>query len=222
MLLMKNVTPPESVVHHKEENTHVFIEQKDCGNGTLYISENCVCWISSTEEGISFEYPSICLHAISRDTTAFSQECIYMQISLKLIEDEEPIQDEVEDGDDSGSDEGVSIPQEDIDPCTSVRLVPSNSDSLAAIYSALSLCQALHPDPDDSDEGTEFFNSPADEENMTPEGLITLQRLEAMMQRGDSTLITAAAAGMDGVNGTVNEQGDGDEEDMEAEEVPEQ
>ena len=43
-----------------------------------------VIWRNSSGQGFSLQYPSISLHAVSRDLAAFSQECLYLMVDGKL------------------------------------------------------------------------------------------------------------------------------------------
>lgn len=42
-------------------------------------------WINGdTGKGISLQYPNIALHAISRDTTVHSKECLYVMVDSQV------------------------------------------------------------------------------------------------------------------------------------------
>ncbi|XP_057301606.1 methylosome subunit pICln-like [Hydractinia symbiolongicarpus] len=161
--------PTEGIVH-TETNTKAFLGDKECGEGTLYITENVLIWKSSTEEnGFKLQYPSISLHAVSRDTSSFPHECLFC-----LLESADAIESDERD------------PEPDV---TEVRFVPSQSSNIKAMYEAVTYCQELHPDPDEEDsdemiEEEEFFTSDNDPENieLSSEGQAVLHRLQQNMQ----------------------------------------
>merc|ERR1712106_1200023 len=72
----------------KVENTGVYINRKQLGMGVLYISEARVSWVGIQGKGFSLEYPHIALHAVSRDLTQFDQECLYLMIDVRLVDEE--------------------------------------------------------------------------------------------------------------------------------------
>lgn len=91
-------------------------------------------WCSDDGNGFTLEYPHISLHAISRDTSAFPHECIFMMLDTDFSGEAES----------NFSDDGES------DVTTELRLVPDDRGMLDAMFHALNICQTLHPDPEDS------------------------------------------------------------------------
>merc|ERR1711874_795334 len=65
----------------------VYINRKQLGMGVLYISEARVSWVGIQGQGFSLEYPHIALHAVSRDLTVFHQECLYLMIDVRLVDE---------------------------------------------------------------------------------------------------------------------------------------
>ncbi|XP_011900123.1 PREDICTED: methylosome subunit pICln-like [Cercocebus atys] len=57
-----------------------------------------------------------------------------------LEESKEPVADEEEEDSD-----------DDVEPITEFRFVPSDKSALEAMFTAMCECQALHPDPEDED-----------------------------------------------------------------------
>jgi len=108
-----------------ENNVKVFFENKEYGIGTLHVKESKLSWESATDEKrITLEYPSISLHAISKDTSNFPHECIYCLLEASnLFETDE---------------------QDPYPKVTQVRFVPQDQEKLKSIYDAH--CQTLHPD----------------------------------------------------------------------------
>ena len=44
-----------------------------------------VLWLNTAGQGFGLQYPNISLHAVSRDTSAFPHECLYLMVEGKLI-----------------------------------------------------------------------------------------------------------------------------------------
>ena len=172
--------PTEGIIH-TETHTKCFLGDRDCGEGTLFITESVLLWkCDSSDEHFRLQYPSISLHAISRDTNSFSHQCLYC-----LLESPEVIETEERD------------PYPDV---TEVRFVPLDSDNLKSMYDALTACQELHPDDecidyDDDDEmaadddgtgelaGSQFYTADnLDNVELSEEGQAVLSRLQQNMQ----------------------------------------
>merc|ERR1712130_526175 len=101
-----------------------FVNRKSMGMGTLYISEA----------------------RVSRDLTQFHQECLYLMIDVRLVDEEgTPMSTPNTSGDDESGDEGDSE-----GGMTEIRFVPDDASSLDSMFTAMSECQQLHPDTDDS------------------------------------------------------------------------
>ncbi|KAF6019298.1 CLNS1A [Bugula neritina] len=132
MVSLPQCTVPEEGIVHTECHTEAYTNERSCGSGTLYITESHVRWINSEGNGFKLDYPSISIHAISRDTTTFPHECLYMILDVKLDADGDP----ADEGDESDSDSGG----------TEVRFVPAEKQNLDAMYQAMCACQELHPD----------------------------------------------------------------------------
>ncbi|XP_041088768.1 methylosome subunit pICln isoform X3 [Polyodon spathula] len=86
MVLLKNVSPPSEGVRYQQSETAAVLDGKGLGSGTLYVAENRLSWFDGTGLGFSLEYPSISLHAISRDVSAYPQEHLYVMVNAKLSE----------------------------------------------------------------------------------------------------------------------------------------
>ncbi|CAI9535891.1 unnamed protein product [Staurois parvus] len=139
------------------------------------------------------EYPSISLHAISRDTkAAYPEEHLYVMVNAKLAEDEIECNDNGNDEDDDDDDEHKSYSS-----FNELSVI-----SVGEMFSAMCDCQALHPDPEDQDdsdddfEGEEydveaheqgqvdpptFYTYEEGLSHLTPEGQANLERFEGML-----------------------------------------
>ncbi|KAJ7671646.1 regulator of volume decrease after cellular swelling-domain-containing protein [Mycena polygramma] len=122
--------PP--VLRHKEDNVSVSLDPpldgftaQDGAQGTLYVIESALVFMSTTGRGFQIEYPAITLHAVSRAETGPS---IYCQLDEHAGEAES-----------AASNDEMSDMRE-------LSIVPQSAASLEPIFDALSRCAALHPD----------------------------------------------------------------------------
>uniref|UniRef100_A0A3P9PUZ9 Methylosome subunit pICln n=1 Tax=Poecilia reticulata TaxID=8081 RepID=A0A3P9PUZ9_POERE len=194
MVLLKNIHPPTEGVRHEQAATTAVLDGQRLGCGTLYVAETRLSWFDGSGLGFSLEYPSIGLHAISRDVSAYPQEHLYVMVNGKLSGKGEVCLKYLSDGDDD-DDEGM---------ITEIRFVPTDKTSLESMFSAMCECQALHPDPDDEDSDNDFEGEEYDVEEhghadiptfytcdeglsaLTQEGQATLERLEGMLAQSVS------------------------------------
>ncbi|THH27390.1 hypothetical protein EUX98_g6799 [Antrodiella citrinella] len=140
--------PP--VLRHTQQNVSINFDPPseefpaaDSANGTLYVIESALVFMSSTGRGIQVEYPTITLHAVSR---AESGPSIYCQL------DESPVNTEQK--------QRVEGDEEEVTPMRELSIVPADATSLDTIFEALSYCASLHPDPagvDDMDDDDDAF-----------------------------------------------------------------
>ncbi|CAI5692691.1 unnamed protein product [Oreochromis niloticus] len=206
MVLLKNLQPPTEGVRHEQAETTAVMDGQRLGCGTLYVAETRLSWFDSSGLGFSLEYPSIGLHAISRDVSAYPQEHLYVMVNGKLNKENEAemaekAADDDDDDHDGSSDGGDD--DEDEGTITEIRFVPGDKAALESMFSAMCECQALHPDPEDDDsdndfEGEEYDVEEAEAEHghadiptfytcdeglsaLTQEGQATLERLEGML-----------------------------------------
>ncbi|XP_036441483.1 methylosome subunit pICln isoform X2 [Colossoma macropomum] len=196
MVLLKSSPPPNEGVRHQQAETAAVLDGKELGTGTLYVAESRLSWFNGSGMGFSLEYPSISLHAISRDLSAYPREHLYVMVNKKLDDEneaemQERAPDDEEESDDD-SEDGV---------ITEVRFVPGDKAALESMFSAMCDCQALHPDPEDAEsdddfEGEEYDVEEAEQSHgdiptfytyeeglsqLTAEGQATLERLEGML-----------------------------------------
>lgn len=182
---MNSVQLPSNGIHHQETNCILNVDGVGHGHGVLFIAEDKLTWRSNNGNGIVLYYPSMAVHAISKDTSTFPHECMYVMYNEALLSANNDA--------DSEDDDEAEISE--------VRFIPSDSDSLKKMYDAMCDCQCLHPDEEDSDfddgpvmdmdsappmfndnaAGEGFFTGPEGFDHLTPEGLATMQRLEAML-----------------------------------------
>jgi len=146
MVVVSDLGPPQEGVRHTQPAVATYVNRKSMGMGTLYISEARVSWVGIQGKGFSLEYKHVALHAVSRDLTQFHQECLYLMIDVRLVDEEgTPMSTPNTSGDDESGDEGDSE-----GGMTEIRFVPDDASSLDSMFTAMSECQQLHPDTDDS------------------------------------------------------------------------
>ncbi|XP_043188877.1 methylosome subunit pICln-like [Amphibalanus amphitrite] len=160
VVVTSSLPPPTEGVRIEQPSTAAHMGPRALGSGTLYIAESRVAWAGTDGQGFSLEYPHIMLHAVSRDTSAFPHPCLYLMVDAKIGPQAD---DAASDGSGGSSDEDAASGSS----VTEVRFVPSDGGSLDALFHAMSECQSLHPDPNDSvsaDEDDYFVGGDCDAE----------------------------------------------------------
>ncbi|KAI0238824.1 Methylosome subunit pICln [Lamellibrachia satsuma] len=187
MVILTSFPPPTEGIVRKQECTQAHVRGKCLGDGTLYIAESRVSWVGNEGEGFSLEYPAISLHAICRDLTAFPHECLYLMVDANI-----DLQEHRGDGDAGTSGDGDT---DSVDDTSEIHFVPQDKGALTTMYQAMSDCQALHPDENDSfsEEEGQFYGADDDGEiELTESGRVVLQQLDAMLEDGGEMPQTAA------------------------------
>lgn len=201
MVVLKSLPPPTEGVRHQQDETTAVMDGQRLGCGTLYVAETRLSWFDGSGMGFCLEYPTISLHAISRDVSTFPQEHLYVMVNSKLGENESEMAERAPDDEDHSSSDGDG--DDDETPITEIRFVPSDKAALESMFSAMCDCQALHPDPEDEDSDNDFEGEEYDVEEaeavhghgdiptfytcdeglsaLTQEGQATLERLEGML-----------------------------------------
>ncbi|XP_078013061.1 methylosome subunit pICln isoform X2 [Phascolarctos cinereus] len=182
MSFLKSFPPPspEDGLRQQQPDTEAVLDGKGLGTGTLYIAESRLSWLDGSGIGFSLDYPTISLHAVSRDLNAYPQEHLYVMVNARFGEEEPkelketPVAEGEEDEDSD----------EDIEPIAEFRFVPSDKSALEALFAAMCECQALHPDPEDEDSD-DYDGEEYDVE--AHEGQATLERLEGMLAQSVSS-----------------------------------
>ncbi|KAK5639723.1 hypothetical protein RI129_010534 [Pyrocoelia pectoralis] len=152
MVILKTFVPPDAPILCQNENTKAIIDGVDLGNGTVFINERKLAWKDEHNSGFSIEFPHISLHAITTDPNVYQTKCLFIMIDNTLsIHGYESPQQLMEDANDEESDGDESVSEN----TSRVLLVPSDSDTINPLFSALSLGQSLNPDPQDSMEEEE-------------------------------------------------------------------
>ncbi len=158
--------PQVEALHWQEEATEMFVGSESRGFGVLSVTERYFFFITSLkpsskvvwwngERGLALEYPSIIIHAISRSPDTFAKPCIYCQMHF---------------GDEDRDNEApVEIIFAPTNSASCTFFVMLRNSLVESIFGAISRCQALHPDPNSSDEDQMDENS--GDEELNEEGL---------------------------------------------------
>ncbi|XP_072466864.1 methylosome subunit pICln isoform X4 [Notamacropus eugenii] len=166
MSFLKSFPPPspEDGLRQQQPDTEAVLDGKGLGTGTLYIAESRLSWLDGSGIGFSLDYPTISLHAVSRDLNAYPQEHLYVMVNARFGEEEpkelkETAMAEGEEDEDS---------DEDVEPIAEFRFVPSD--------------KSAYPEDEDSDDydGEEY-------DVEAHEGQATLERLEGMLAQSVSS-----------------------------------
>ncbi|XP_051580304.1 methylosome subunit pICln isoform X1 [Myxocyprinus asiaticus] len=207
MVVLKSLPPPSEGIRLQQAETTAVLDGKRLGSGTLFVAEAHLSWFDGSGMGFSLEYPSISLHAISRDRSAFPEEHLYVMVNAKLDdENEAEMQDKAPD--DAADEEESDSDSEGSGTITEIRFVPSDKAALEPMFSAMCDCQVLHPDPEDEDSDDDYEEEEYDVEeaeqeqgqgdvptfytyeeglsHLTSEGQATLDRLEGMLAQSVS------------------------------------
>ncbi|MFH4983719.1 hypothetical protein AB6A40_010428 [Gnathostoma spinigerum] len=164
MILLSNVCVPDEGVRVIQGQVIAFLEDVSCGEGTLTIAESSVTWISQTSgQGFSLTYPSIILHAVSRDQTAFPHECLYVLVDAGKTDLNLPPDDSSDCMDRETEDE------EDVKQ-VQIRFVPLDRSCLPLLYRQMCECQELNPDENDDFSDEELSGSGQTMESTQLEG----------------------------------------------------
>ncbi|XP_011494168.1 PREDICTED: methylosome subunit pICln [Ceratosolen solmsi marchali] len=152
MVVLSNFLAPQDGIRHEEQNATLYINNREIGKGTLYITESVLSWINNdTRQGFSLEYLHISLHAISRDVQVHPRQCLYMIVDIKVDFPDDPTLEPNDNNESNTDDNNDDDDDDDSDaPITEMRFAPDNINSLEAMFQAMKECQALHPDPQDS------------------------------------------------------------------------
>ncbi|KAM9441609.1 methylosome subunit pICln-like [Salvelinus alpinus] len=222
MVLLRSVPPPSEGVRHEQAETTAVLDGKGLGAGTLYVAETRLSWFDGSGMGFSLEYPTISLHAISRDLSTYPQEHLYVMVNAKLNDENEA---EMQENAHDQEDEDNSSEEDESEGITEIRFVPRDKAALESMFSVMCECQALHPDPDDEDSDGDFDGDEYNVEEaehgqgdipsfctyeegvsgLTAEGQATLQRLEGMLAQSVANTFHMAGVRTDEANGEFDD-----------------
>uniref|UniRef100_A0A2K6RK18 Methylosome subunit pICln n=1 Tax=Rhinopithecus roxellana TaxID=61622 RepID=A0A2K6RK18_RHIRO len=89
MSFLKSFPPPGPAegLLWQQPDTEAVLNGKGLGTGTLYIAESRLSWLDGSGLGFSLEYPTISLHALSRDRSDCLGEHLYVMVNAKFEEE---------------------------------------------------------------------------------------------------------------------------------------
>ncbi|XP_023020051.1 chloride nucleotide-sensitive channel icln [Leptinotarsa decemlineata] len=182
MVIINSFKYPESDIKYQKENIRVVLEKKDLGNGTLYVSEQTLCWQRNGDVGLTIEYPNIVLHGISKDDSVYPGECVYVVVAGKIhMPGEDPSSPDADDSDAADSEDSYCEVSHE---CSELLLVPSSTNDdtevVRQLYEAIMHCQELNPDPamDMDDDSTN------EDDNLYEDAEAELNEENEIMERG--------------------------------------
>ncbi|KAL3085807.1 hypothetical protein niasHT_034215 [Heterodera trifolii] len=142
MLTLQELDPPTEAVIETEGQVVAHWENHCIGQGTLYLVESALVWIShGTKNGFRLPIPSIVVHAASGASEDFSEPCLFLMVDYSKT-DIEYVPAEVDDIDEET--------EEDPEVKTvAVRLVPTNAMRISELFSTLNKCQEMNPEIDE-------------------------------------------------------------------------
>ncbi|KAH8277982.1 hypothetical protein KR018_012200 [Drosophila ironensis] len=167
MVLIMPITPPEHGLLYTANNIKLKLDDKIVGEGTVYIAQNTLSWQpSDVADGISIEWKQVSLHGISSNP----RKCIYFMLDHKVewnagrngaeaaappaINGQNGAGDgpaaEADEDEGNGSDEFEDAEDDNEQGVTECWLLPDDIHTVDTMYSAMTTCQALHPDSADS------------------------------------------------------------------------
>ncbi|KAJ6664815.1 hypothetical protein lerEdw1_005787 [Lerista edwardsae] len=122
MSFLKRIPAPGEGVRLRQPDTEAVLGGRGLGTGSLYVAESRLSWIESSGLGFSLDYPTISLHAISRDLNAYPWEHLYVLVNAKFEGEElkETPMGEGEEEEDS---------DDEAEPISEFRFVPSDKSA---------------------------------------------------------------------------------------------
>ncbi|RGB25567.1 regulator of volume decrease after cellular swelling-domain-containing protein [Rhizophagus diaphanus] len=189
----------EPIARHIQQNVYVRftppVPDTILGKGTLWVTESKLYFYSwDTNTGLAIDYPTIIIHAISRQQAPDSTgPCIYTQLNERFnVSTGTPTQQTL------ASLTSREVDEEEDDITAELKFIPDDIGALDAIFEALSECAALHPDkefmdeedPDDEfyygngndDDNSQWFAAaPSDEQELSEIGRASLAYLESII-----------------------------------------
>ncbi|KAJ8678901.1 hypothetical protein QAD02_014688 [Eretmocerus hayati] len=153
MVVLSDFLSPQEGIRHEEPQTTLYVNEREVGKGTLYITESLLSWVNNdTRQGFSLEYLHISLHAISRDHQTHPRQCLYIMVDAKVdFPGPRSTESNVTNNDSNDAENNGEDDDDDSEaPITEMRFAPDDVNNLDAMFQAMNECQALHRDPQDS------------------------------------------------------------------------
>ncbi|XP_073837567.1 chloride nucleotide-sensitive channel icln [Musca autumnalis] len=167
MVIIGQIAPPTEGVVFTSDNVTLRIEQNNIGKGNVYISQSSLMWKPANEpDGISISWKRIGVHG----TASVPAKCICFVIDrhirwpgssdattngngeAKTTTNGDGNGNSADEEDDGEEEEEIFEDAEE-DQLTECWLLPDDVNIVDTMYQAMTECQALHPDSDDSISG---------------------------------------------------------------------
>ncbi|PAA94883.1 hypothetical protein BOX15_Mlig030978g1, partial [Macrostomum lignano] len=155
--------PPTEGLRCSMPGAEAWLGSRRLGTGCLYVAESRLAWFGdgpAQSVGFSLNYPAIGLHGLAKSGGADARSHLYLLVRGDLLGEAGQSGngadgEEDGDGDDCGD---FQDDNEDSETDTEVRFyAPADApgDALMTVFQAVSDCQALHPDAEDTDSNEE-------------------------------------------------------------------
>ncbi|ESO07426.1 hypothetical protein HELRODRAFT_170760 [Helobdella robusta] len=158
--------PLEESVLHCQAKTSCYVDSDIISSGTLYVTSSNVLWMNDEQKGFAVNYDSISVHAISKAINYFPHPCIYMMVSELSCEYDKARNKNCNleaNGHDVEKDDEDEEDDDHEDRIIDLRFVPSDVNSLNAIYEAINKGSCLNPCAEDADLSEDDNFEPVEE-----------------------------------------------------------
>ncbi|ELW71019.1 Glioma tumor suppressor candidate region 2 protein [Tupaia chinensis] len=122
---------------------------KVLGTGTLHIAESRLSWLDGSGLGFSLEYPTISLHAVSRDLNADLREHLYVMVNARFGEESKESVDEEEEEDSDDDAEAITefrfVPSDKSVPCLRLLVPRAVTQRVSVVSLGLQQCVGNSP-----------------------------------------------------------------------------
>jgi len=88
---LSSLAPSTDDVSLVIDSVQVYINADLLGNASLHVTRSRLSWVLESGQSFSLEYPSINMHSISRDKTIFPHECLFLMVEGDAVSKAEMI-----------------------------------------------------------------------------------------------------------------------------------
>jgi len=206
-MALSALAPSTDDVALKIDSVQIYIDTNLLGNASLHVTQSRLSWIMETGQSFSLEYLSINMHSISRDTKNFPHECLLMMVEGDLaskadaiMKGETPVTKK--DDQDAISEIRIVLPDstllqslfDHMSDCQALheeqqQIAMEDEGEFEEEYGEDEDAEEEEDTGDDvavldAETAVDFSSCCPGEEDMTPQGLATLKRLEACLTNG--------------------------------------
>jgi len=208
-MALSALAPSTDDVALKIDSVQIFIDANPLGKASLYVTQSRLSWIMESGQSFSLEYLSINMHSISRDTKSFPHECLFMMVEGDLSSKAEAIMRgetplTKKENEDAISEIRIVLPDSSLlqslfDHMSDCQALHEEQQQIAMEDEGDfegECCEEEEAEEEedacddvavlDAETAVDFSSCCPGEEDMTPQGLATLKRLEACLSNGVS------------------------------------